>query len=114
MEIAIGLLAEETYVYRHNQNPIFLANQFMTHNFFKYKQMRQTGTKVVRLNDKALSEYQIWLPSIDIQDKIAKFLHAYDLLVNDISNGLPAEIKLRQQQYEYYQDELLSFKSTNV
>lgn len=104
----------ETYVYRHNQNPIFLANQFMTHNFFKYKQMRQTGTKVVRLNDKALSEYQIWLPSIDIQDKIAKFLHAYDLLVNDISNGLPAEIKLRQQQYEYYRDELLSFKLTNV
>ena len=104
----------ETYVYRHNQNPIFLANQFMTHNFFKYKQMRQTGTKVVRLNDKALSEYQIWLPSIEVQNKIAKFLHAYDLLVNDISNGLPAEIKLRQQQYEYYRDELLSFKLTNV
>ncbi len=104
----------ETYVYRHNQNPVFLANQFMTYDFFKYKQKRQTGTKVVRLNDKALSEYQIWLPSIDVQNKIAKFLHAYDLLVNDISNGLPAEIKLRQQQYEYYRDELLSFKLTNV
>jgi len=30
--------------------------------------------------------------------------------VNDISSGLPAEIKARKQQYEYYREKLLTFK----
>ena len=32
-----------------------------------------------------------------------------DMLTNSISEGLPSEIALRQQQYEYYCDLLLSF-----
>ena len=33
-----------------------------------------------------------------------------EILCNDISDGLPAEIEARQKQYEYYRDKLLSFK----
>jgi type I restriction enzyme S subunit len=30
--------------------------------------------------------------------------------VNDLSVGLPAELKARRQQYEYYRDRLLTFE----
>jgi type I restriction enzyme S subunit len=34
---------------------------------------------------------------------------AADTLTHSISEGLPREIELRQKQYEYYRDLLLSF-----
>lgn len=37
----------------------------------------------------------------------------FDQLVNDIFEGLPAEIKARRKQYEYFRDRLLSFKNVN-
>ncbi|NLA65362.1 MAG: restriction endonuclease subunit S, partial [Leucobacter sp.] len=38
----------------------------------------------------------------------------FDALVNDLSVGLPAELAARRQQYEYYRDELLTFKELEV
>jgi len=37
-------------------------------------------------------------------------LDKFDALTNSITEGLPREIELRQQQYAYYRDLLLSFK----
>ena len=34
----------------------------------------------------------------------------YSDIVNNISKGLPKEIELRQKQYEYYREKLLSFE----
>lgn len=59
-------------------------------------------------------EYTISLPPLEVQNEIAKILDKFNALTTSLTNGLPAEIKLRQQQYEYYRDELLSFKLTNV
>ena len=41
-------------------------------------------------------------------------LSKFDKLINDISEGLPAEIELRRQQYEYYRNKLLSFEELSV
>jgi len=41
---------------------------------------------------------------------IVAILDRFDTLVNDIANGLPAEIVARRKQYEYYRDKLLTFK----
>ncbi len=43
------------------------------------------------------------------QAHIVAILDKFDALTNSITEGLPREIKLRQQQYEYYRDLLLSF-----
>ena len=40
---------------------------------------------------------------------IVSILDRFDALVNDISIGLPAELKARRKQYEYYRDKLLTF-----
>ena len=55
-------------------------------------------------------KYIIPIPKFEIQEKIVTILDKFNKLVNDISEGLPAEIEARQKQYEYYRDKLLTFK----
>jgi len=49
------------------------------------------------------------IPSLAEQARIAYILDKFDSLTNSIKEGLPREIELRQQQYEYYRDLLLNF-----
>lgn len=53
---------------------------------------------------------QIPIPPMKEQQRIVAILDKFETLVNDISEGLPAEIAARRQQYEYYRDKLLTFK----
>ena len=57
-----------------------------------------------------MENFKIPIPPLALQKEIVKILDKFDALVNDISEGLPAEIKARRQQYEYYRDKLLTFK----
>lgn len=50
------------------------------------------------------------VPYIPVQEHIVSILDKFDNIVNDISKGLPKEIELRQKQYEYYRENLLSFE----
>ena len=59
---------------------------------------------------KALSKMPFPIPPLSTQRSIVSILDRFESLVNDISTGLPAEIAARHQQYEYYRDQLLSFK----
>lgn len=52
---------------------------------------------------------QIPIPPMKEQQRIVTILDKFETLVNDISEGLPAEIAARRQQYEYYRDKLLGF-----
>ena len=54
--------------------------------------------------------YKNWKPYLELQQKIVDILDRFDSLVNDMSIWLPAEIKYRKQQYEYYREKLLTFK----
>lgn len=53
---------------------------------------------------------QIPIPPMKEQQRIVAILDKFETLVNDISEGLPAEIAARRQQYEYYRDKLQTFK----
>lgn len=65
------------------------------------------GVPHVRASD--FESYLIPVPSLEEQDRIVTILDKFDALINDVSIGLPAEIKARKQQYEYYRDKLLTF-----
>ncbi|EBH7032256.1 TPA: restriction endonuclease subunit S [Salmonella enterica subsp. enterica serovar Albany] len=47
--------------------------------------------------------------SLSEQRRIVSLLDKFDKLASSITEGLPREIELRQQQYEYYRDLLFSF-----
>ena len=47
--------------------------------------------------------------SLDEQERTVTILDKLEALTFSITEGLPREIELRQKQYEYYRDLLLSF-----
>ena len=51
--------------------------------------------------------------SLEIQNEIVRILDKFHDLTHSITEGLPKEIELRQQQYEYYRDLLLNFDGKN-
>lgn len=52
---------------------------------------------------------KIPIPSLKEQKRIIAILDKFEMLTNSITEGLPKEIALRQQQYEYYREQLLDF-----
>ena len=56
-----------------------------------------------------LQQFKIPIPPLQVQEEIVRILDTFDALVNDISIGLPAELKARKKQYEYYRNKLLTF-----
>lgn len=69
-----------------------------------------TGGTIARLYNDNILNAIIPIPPLSEQQRIVDILDRFDTLVNDLSQGLPAEIEARQQQYEYYRDQLLTFK----
>lgn len=62
------------------------------------------------LNASRIKSLVIPLPGLDKQRQVVEVLDQFDSIVNDISQGLPAEIEARRKQYAYYRDKLLNFK----
>ena len=56
-----------------------------------------------------LSKIKIPIPSLEEQARIVSILDKFEALTSSITEGLPREIELRQKQYEYYRNMLLSF-----
>ncbi|KXB64599.1 type I restriction modification DNA specificity domain protein [Parvimonas sp. KA00067] len=62
------------------------------------------------LGMRVLEQFEVSIPPLDVQIKIAEVLDNFDAICSDLNSGLPAEIEARQKQYEYYRDKLLTFK----
>ncbi len=110
-EIAIS---SDACFYRHNLNPKFVAYYFQTEQFQKQKRPFITGTKVRRVNANDLAKIVIPIPTLQEQERIVSILDNFDILTTSISEGLPKEIELRKQQFEYYRDLLLTFPKNNL
>lgn len=57
-----------------------------------------------------VARIEIPLPPLSEQARIVEILDKFDTLTNSITEGLPLEIQLRKQQYEYYREQLLDFR----
>ena len=94
---------------KQNLCPDFLYHILSSEDFMHYNIKNSKGAKMPRGNKSAVMKYKIPIPPLAEQEPIVATLDKFDALVNDISVGLPAEIKARRQQYEYYRDKLLTF-----
>ena len=94
-----------------NVNPKYVM-YFLLTEAFKSKQLDTLlGTSSMKnITMTNIRKFKIPVPSLEEQQRIVNILEKFDKLVNDISEGLPAEIELRRKQYEYYRDKLLSFR----
>ena len=86
--------------------------KFLYYYFFLLDEKTKQSVNVssfpsVQMNE--LRKWEIPLPPLEEQQRIATILDKFDTLVNSISEGLPKEIALRRKQYEYYRERLLSF-----
>ena len=104
------VVSGDTHIFKHKQVPKYIAYYFQTPMFFEQKKRYITGTKVLRVSGKNLEKIKIPLPEIAEQECIVSILDKFEVLVNDISIGLPAELAARRKQYEYYRGKLLTFK----
>lgn len=86
-----------------------LSAKFLRHYLFNKKDVLlvplMRGGANVSLTVDSLKKVEIPVPPIAEQQRIVRILDKFDELVK----SLPREIELRQKQYEYYRDLLLSF-----
>lgn len=90
-------------------NPKYVSYFLRTRLFHDQIRPHISSGKISAINASGLSKAKIPVPTREEQDRIVAILDKFDALVNDISTGLPAEIKARKQQYEHYRSRLLTF-----
>ena len=102
-------------------NSRYLYQVLADDKFFEYNMQHAKGAKMPRGNKPKIMEYLVPIPypddvekSLKEQARIVAILDKFDALTNSITEGLPREIELRQQQYEYYRDLLLSFPKSEA
>ena len=100
--------------FRPYDNSLFYPH-FLKH-LLRSKAMRQeiikTANGVTRFNvsKKLMGKIMLPIPPYQEQTRLASILDKFEALVNDLSQGLPAEIAAVQEQYEYYRNWLLTYK----
>lgn len=72
------------------------------------------GSAQSNINLGTFENLKLPFPPLVEQARIVAILDKFDVLTSSITEGLPREIELRQQQYEYYRDLLFSFPKPEV
>lgn len=117
--LAKTFFVEEDGRYAANQRVCLLrvknTNQY-SHKFLHYVMNRNkqllaydSGYDQTHLKKEWIVNVKVPVPDLERQNKIVAILDKFNDLTNSISEGLPREIELRQKQYAYYRDLLLSF-----
>lgn len=107
---------DDSYAFRHSMNPKFISYAMQTATFISEKAKHVSRGKVNRLLIDGMAQVRVPIPypgdaskSLAEQARIVAILDKFDVLTNSLHEGLPREIALRQQQYAYHRDLLLSF-----
>lgn len=107
---------DDSYAFRHNMNPKFIAYAMQTDAFHDQKAKYVSSGKIKRLLIDGVKNVRLPVPypddptkSLEEQTRIVAILDTFDTLTTSISEGLPREIELREKQYAFYRDQLLNF-----
>lgn len=88
------------------------------YHYLKYNknhfQIIANNMQMPQISSSDTENYLIPIPKIEIQSRIVKVLDNFDTVCNDLNIGLPKEIELRQKQYEFFRDKLLTFAAEGV
>ena len=87
----------------------YFAYYTQTRDFFDQKRKLAKGTKVIDVSATDMAKIIIPIIPVHEQKRIVEILDKFETLTHSITEGLPKEITLRKQQYEYYREQLLDF-----
>lgn len=116
--IGKGVIFDGTPSYFQDSNIVWIDNDetkvLNTYLFHLYKIIKwkiDDGGVIKRLYNENLKSAIIRVPPLSEQARIVSILDKFEALVNDLSQGLPAEIAAVKEQYEYYRNKLLTFQT---
>ncbi|HBS0236110.1 TPA: restriction endonuclease subunit S [Klebsiella aerogenes] len=105
------------YECRSFVNPKFLYFILSSDAFFSYSMQHAKGAKMPRGSKADILNYEIPIPcpsnpekSLAIQSEIVRILDTFTALTAELT----AELSMRKKQYNFYRDQLLSFKEGEV
>ncbi|WP_305869999.1 restriction endonuclease subunit S [Helicobacter pylori] len=100
-----------SYSSKTNQMLVKFLYYYLSNNQYYFQKLAQSSSvKLPQLSVSDTDEYEVPIPPLEIQQEIVKILDQFSLLTTDLLAGIPAEIKARKKQYEYYREKLLTFK----
>lgn len=122
-DIGVGLawLGEEPvavhdacFIFKSKMYPQYVAHFLRTDYYHKQIKKYVSEAKICSISAKGLAKTIIPVPSFEKQQHISSILDKFEALVNDLTEGIPAEIAAVQEQYEYYRNKLLTFKDVGT
>ena len=90
-------------------NNKFLYYVLMSQKHNLLKKLRKAS--IPRLGKDTIEKLIIPIPPLSVQTEIVRILDALTALISELTSELTSELILRQKQYEYYREKLLSFDS---
>ncbi|GAA8234464.1 hypothetical protein HpBT150_08190 [Helicobacter pylori] len=100
-----------SYSSKTNQMLVKFLYYYLSNNQYYFQKLAQSSSvKLPQLSVSDTDEYEVPVPPLEIQQEIVKILDQFLALTTDLLAGIPAEIKARKKQYEYYREKLLTFK----
>lgn len=90
--------------------PRFLMHYFQSEKFACETARLLQNSSMKNLTMEKIRKFQIPIPPLEVQEKIVSILDKFHALTTDLQSGIPAEIEARKKQYEYYRNQLLTFK----
>lgn len=86
---------------------------YMWSHFKLFIMRKAVNATVTSIRKPMIEKFEIPIIPLTEQQRIVSILDKFEALVNDLSQGLPAEIAAVQEQYEYYRNKLLTFNRLN-
>ena len=83
-------------------------------SFKNYLEENESGSAYPAISDTKLKEFKIPIPPLDVQAEIVRILDAFTAITAELTQELAKEKILREKQYQYYRDKLLSFSDVSI
>lgn len=94
------------FIFKHNMNPKYLSYFMRSMNYHLQIRMGVVDGKICSISAKELGRTLAPVPSLQAQSRIVSILDTFE---QSISN-LEEQLAMREKQYEYYRNQLLTFE----
>lgn len=98
------------YIFSSDLYPQYVSHFLRTESYHKQIYPLVAEGKICSISAQSIGRAIIPIPPLEEQKRIVSILDRFEALTTDLQSGLPAEIEARRKQYEYYREQLLTFK----